>query len=183
MKHCNITMCCIVSQLALPDYKLQLSQILAHLCSRFCGVLWVESELKSGVDPGSLPGEGAKALMTLYEMGMSDFWLTLTQIWTFQDIYCHIILEWHWTTIQGTPVSLLSALETKKPVPSARVPLSQGWAPDPVPTWISAWKLHLKVGCSNFSPVHDSIIYHTLQQQDRKSKQALGPTTNPIATR
>ena len=31
-------------------------------------------------------------------------------------------------------MSLLSALETEKPAPSARVPRSQGWAPDPAPT-------------------------------------------------
>ena len=30
-------------------------------------------------------------------------------------------------------MSLLSALETKEPAPSARVPPSQGWAPDPAP--------------------------------------------------
>ena len=29
--------------------------------------------LKSGADPGFLPGEGAKGMMTLYGMGMSDF--------------------------------------------------------------------------------------------------------------
>ena len=49
------------------------------------------------------------------------------------DVYCHVMLEWYWTTIQGTPVSLLSALETKEPAASARVPASQGWAPDPPP--------------------------------------------------
>ena len=27
----------------------------------------------SGADPGFLPGEGAKGMMTLYGMGMSDF--------------------------------------------------------------------------------------------------------------
>ena len=32
-----------------------------------------------------------------------------------------------------TPVSLLSALETKEPAPSARVLPCQGWAPDPAP--------------------------------------------------
>ena len=32
-----------------------------------------------------------------------------------------------------TPVSLLSALQTKEPAPSARVPPSQGWVPDPAP--------------------------------------------------
>ena len=42
-------------------------------------------------------------------MEMSDFWYSLTQICNFfQDVYCHIMLEWRWTTIQGTPVSLLS---------------------------------------------------------------------------
>ena len=35
--------------------------------------------------------------------------------------------------------SLLSALETKEPAPSARVPPSQGWTPDPAPSpWIRA---------------------------------------------
>ena len=34
---------------------------------------------------------------------------------TFQDVCCHLVLEWCWTTIQETPVSLLSALETKEP--------------------------------------------------------------------
>ena len=42
--------------------------------------------------------------------------------------------------IRGTPVSLLSALETKEPSPPARVPPSQGWAPDPAPPpRIRAW--------------------------------------------
>ena len=49
---------------------------------------------------------------------------------TFKDFYCHIMLEWCWTTIQGTSMSLLSALETKESATSARVPPSQGWAPD-----------------------------------------------------
>ena len=52
---------------------------------------------------------------------------------TFQDVYCHIMPEWCWTTIQETPVSLLSALETREPAPSARVLPSQGWAPAPAP--------------------------------------------------
>ena len=43
---------------------------------------------------------------------------------TFLDVYCHIMLEWRWTTIQETPVSLLSALETREPAPSALVPPS-----------------------------------------------------------
>ena len=54
---------------------------------------------------------------------------------TFQDVYCHIMPESCWTTIQETPVSLLSALETREPAPSARVLPSQGWAPAP---WIRA---------------------------------------------
>ena len=33
--------------------------------------------------PGFLPGEGAKGMMTLYGMGMSDFWHTQTQICNF----------------------------------------------------------------------------------------------------
>ena len=52
---------------------------------------------------------------------------------TFQDVYCHIMPEWCWTTIQETPVSLLSAPETREPAPSARVLPSQGWAPAPAP--------------------------------------------------
>ena len=60
---------------------------------------------------------------------------------TFQDVDCHIMPEWCWTTIQETPVSLLSALETRKLVPSARVLPSQGWAPAPAPPWIRAWSL------------------------------------------
>ena len=52
---------------------------------------------------------------------------------TFQDVYCYIMPEWCWTTIQETPVSLLSALETREPAPSARVLPSQGWAPAPAP--------------------------------------------------
>ena len=52
---------------------------------------------------------------------------------TFQDVYCHIMPEWCWTTIQETPVSLLSALETREPAPKARVLPSQGWAPAPAP--------------------------------------------------
>ena len=59
---------------------------------------------------------------------------------TFQDVYCHIMPEWCWTTIQETPVSLLSAPEMREPAPSARVLPSQGWAPAPAPTpWIRAW--------------------------------------------
>ena len=52
---------------------------------------------------------------------------------TFQDVYCHIMPEWCLTTIQETPVFLLSALETREPAPSARVLPSQGWAPAPAP--------------------------------------------------
>ena len=52
---------------------------------------------------------------------------------TFKDVYCNIMPEWCLTTIQETPVSLLSALETREPAPSARVLPSQGWAPAPAP--------------------------------------------------
>ena len=31
------------------------------------------AKLVAGADPGFLPGEGAKGLMTLYGIGMSDF--------------------------------------------------------------------------------------------------------------
>ena len=41
--------------------------------------------------------------------------------------------EWCWTTIQETPVALLSALETREPAPSARVLPSQEWASAPAP--------------------------------------------------
>ena len=37
----------------------------------------------TGADPGFLPGEGAKAMMTLYGMGMSDFCHTQTHICNF----------------------------------------------------------------------------------------------------
>ena len=77
--------------------------------------------------------EGAKGMMALYGMRMSDFWHTQTRFATFQDVYCHSMPEWCWTTIQETPVSLFSALETREPAPSARVLLSQGWAPAPAP--------------------------------------------------
>ena len=100
----------------------------------------------SGADPGFLPGEGAKGLMTIFGMGMSDFWHMQTHICNFSGVYCHIMLEWCWTTIQGTPVFLLSALGTKEPAPSARVPPSRGRAPDlaPPPPWIRAgmWCTH-----------------------------------------
>ena len=103
------------------------------------------NSVSSGADPGFLLGEGAKGLMTLYGMGRSDFWHTKHRFATFQDLYCRIVLEWCWTTIQETPVSLLSALETKEPAPSARVPPSQGWAPDPSPPWIRAWSWMMKL--------------------------------------
>ena len=38
-------------------------------------------------DPGFLPGEGAKGLMTLYGMGMSDFLHTQTQICNFSRCF------------------------------------------------------------------------------------------------
>ena len=46
-----------------------------------------------------------------------------------------VILCWNGVEqrIQGTPVSLLSAFETKEPAPSTLVPPSQGWAPDGAP--------------------------------------------------
>ena len=44
-----------------------------------------------GADPGFLPGEGAKALMTLYAMGISDFWHTLTQICNFFKMFIAIL--------------------------------------------------------------------------------------------
>ena len=84
-----------------------------------------------------------------------------TDLQLFQDVYCHIILEWCWTTIQGTPVSLLSAFETKEPAPSALVPPSQGWAPDPAPPVDPSLSLciaqffmetQLKVDWSDFGP-------------------------------
>ena len=61
------------------------------------------------------------------------FYIRKHRFATFQDVYCHIMPEWCWTAIQETPVSLLSALETREPAPSARVLPSQGWAPAPAP--------------------------------------------------
>ena len=48
----------------------------------------------SGADPGFLPGESINGLMTLYGKGMSDFGKLKHRFATFQDVYCHIMLEW-----------------------------------------------------------------------------------------
>ena len=52
-----------------------------------------------GADPGFLPGEGAKGLMTLYGMGMSDFWHTQTHICNFSrcllSYYAWMVLNNH----------------------------------------------------------------------------------------
>ena len=92
--------------------------------------------LHSGADPGFLPGEGAKGLMILATKGWWDGderFLTFANadLQLFKILYCHIMLEWCWTTIQGTPVSLLSALETKDHAPSARRvgKLTAFWSP------------------------------------------------------
>ena len=54
---------------------------------------------KSGADPGFLPGEGAKGMMTLYGMGMNDFWHTQTQICNFSrcllPYYAWMVLNNH----------------------------------------------------------------------------------------
>ena len=53
----------------------------------------------AGADPGFLPGEGAKGLMTLYGMGMSDFWHTQIQICNFSrcslPYYAWMVLSNH----------------------------------------------------------------------------------------
>ena len=52
-----------------------------------------------GADRGLLPGEGAKGMMTLYGMGMSDFWHTQTQICNFSrcllPYYAWMVLNNH----------------------------------------------------------------------------------------
>ena len=53
----------------------------------------------SGADPGFMPGEGAKGMMTLYGMGMSDFLDTQTQIcnfsWCLLPYYAWMVLNNH----------------------------------------------------------------------------------------
>ena len=71
---------------------------------------------------------------------------------TFQDVYCHIMPEWCWTTIQETPVPLLSALETREPAPSARVLPSQGWMPAPAPPPSLDPRLYRTVGLNAWTP-------------------------------
>ena len=55
--------------------------------------------ISTGADPGFLPGKGAKGLMTLYGMGMSDFWHTQTQICNFSrcvlPYYAWMVLNNH----------------------------------------------------------------------------------------
>ena len=70
----------------------------------------------AGADPGFLSGEGAKVYWWPYMgLGCAIFDIRKHIFATFQDVYCHIMIEWCWTTIQGTPVSLLSALERRNP--------------------------------------------------------------------
>ena len=59
-----------------------------QLSNGICRFFWAFHDLPTnraqrsrlpGADPGFLPGEGAKGLMTLYGMGMSGFWHTQAQ--------------------------------------------------------------------------------------------------------
>ena len=65
---------------------------------------------------------------------------------TFLDIYCHIILEWCWTTIRGTPVSLLSALETKERLRRGSLRPRGGRRTQRPPPWIRACVWHVVYG-------------------------------------
>ena len=60
-----------------------MGSMLTH-CSKLFAVI-------SSADPGFLPGEGAKGLMTLYGMGMSDYWYTQTHICNFSRCFFAIL--------------------------------------------------------------------------------------------
>ena len=91
-----------------PKGKAQEARALPwHLPStRFSGfhllnyVIWIFAEClrkfvamweDPGADPGFLPGEGAKGMMTLYGMGMSDFLHTQTHICNFSKMFLAIL--------------------------------------------------------------------------------------------
>ena len=63
-----------------------------HL-SMLIGALEDLIDMIAGADPGLLPGEGAKGMMTFYGMGMGDFDIRQHRFATFQDVYCHIMPE------------------------------------------------------------------------------------------
>ena len=75
------------------------------------GVIWISGNTTHESSTTLAPGEWWPYMG--WEWAIFD--IRKHRFATFQDVYCHIMPEWCWTTIQETPVSLLSAFETREP--------------------------------------------------------------------
>ena len=96
----------------------------------------------AGADPGFLPGEGAKGMMTLYGIGMSDFWHAQTQICNFSrcllSFYVWMVLNNH---SRDTSVPSFCPWDegTRDFGAGPSVPGVGARPSAPPPPWIRAW--------------------------------------------